>query len=89
MSQVPTCSMSSVYPANISTRGRDKNGDAPAPMEPPGFVGDSVAAPLVGDVFVLPAARTVAGDALFCLRKGDWRPVELSNGDGREAWYLC
>lgn len=45
-----------------------------------GFVGDRVAGAFVGDEEGV-APRTVAGEALFWRRKGDWRPVALSNGD--------
>lgn len=51
------------------------------------FVGDSDSAEgaFVGDDAGVPP-RTVAGDALFCRRKGDCRAFALSKGDGREDY---
>lgn len=50
----------------------------------PGLVGDSPALAFVGDVLGI-VPRAVAGDALFWRRKGDWRALGFSKGDGREA----
>lgn len=61
------------------TKGLVFSGESEAVLvgeRPPfGFVGDCV-----GGV-----ARAVAGEALFCRLKGDWRPESKESGDGRSG----
>lgn len=69
--------------------GRRTNGLVFSGDREPAFVGERPPLGLVGDCVGV-VARTVAGEALFCLLKGDCRPESKESGDGRSGLaYAC
>lgn len=71
-------------PLLLIWKGRRTNGLLLTGESESGFVEESDDAAFVGDCVGVDA-RAVAGDWLFCRRKGDWRPESKESGDGR-SW---